>query len=350
MPPQPITFHMNAPGAPISNERLLHQLVQGLEDLAFILLDPTGRVMSWNRGAEEIKGWPADEIVGQHFEIFYTPEARDLGHPDRELMAAAATGRYEEEGWRVRKDGTRFWASIAITALADEVGEIRAYGKVTRDLTTAKQAADQNVNVLKLLETTARTDFLTGLRNRRSLDETMNREMSIAARHDRSLTVAMIDLDMFKGFNDEFGHGAGDRFLKQASVAWTLVLRQADVIARYGGEEFTLVLPETDLDQAELVLERLRKVTPKPLTCSIGVAQWDGSERSSELISRADQSLFAAKKGGRNQVVGLPLRAARGRRFQRDPVGGLEQGTEGVHEPLVLPRGAEADTDVTGAP
>jgi diguanylate cyclase (GGDEF)-like protein/PAS domain S-box-containing protein len=341
--------NMSRSGAPISNDQLFIQLIGGLQNYAVILLDPEGHVISWNRGAQSIKGWSAGEIIGQHFDTFYTPEARDLGHPDRELMAAAAMGRYEEEGWRVRKDGTRFWASIVITALLDEDGDVAGYGKVTRDMTAQKQAEDQNVNVLRLLETTARTDFLTGLSNRRSLDETMAREMSTAARHLRPLTVAMIDLDLFKRYNDEHGHAAGDRFLKQTSVAWSLVLRQGDVLARYGGEEFTLVLPETTLEQAEAILERLRKVTPKPLTCSIGVAEWDGTERSSELISRADQSLLAAKKAGRNQVVALPLRAARGRRFQRDPAASRsEQLAQGVQESFVLPRGAEADPDVTG--
>ena len=122
------------------SEKRFRLLVESVQDYALFILDPAGRVASWNRGAERIKGYRAGEIVGRHFSEFYTPEDIDSGKPDLALEAAATTGRHENEGWRVRKDGTRFWARAIITALRDESGKLRGFGKVTRDLTERMRA------------------------------------------------------------------------------------------------------------------------------------------------------------------------------------------------------------------
>ena len=106
------------------------------------MLDPHGRVVTWNAGAERIKRYKADEIIGQHFSKFYPQEALDRGWPAHELKVATAEGRFEDEGWRVRKDGSRFWANVVITALRDEQGQLRGFSKVTRDLTERKQAEE----------------------------------------------------------------------------------------------------------------------------------------------------------------------------------------------------------------
>ncbi len=110
-------------------------LVDAVQDYGIFLLDPSGVVMSWNLGAQRIKQYLADEVIGQHFSLFYPPEAVASGWPAEELRRAARDGRFEEEGWRLRKDGTRFWANVVITALKDENGTLTGYGKVTRDLT-----------------------------------------------------------------------------------------------------------------------------------------------------------------------------------------------------------------------
>ncbi|MBV9126247.1 MAG: PAS domain S-box protein, partial [Planctomycetes bacterium] len=125
----------------LSEERA-RQLVEGIQDYAIFQLDPQGQVISWNAGAERIKGYRAEEIIGKHFSIFYPPEDLEQGKPARELAVAAAEGRYEEEGWRLRKDGSRFWANVVITPLRDASGALRGYAKVTRDLTERKQAEE----------------------------------------------------------------------------------------------------------------------------------------------------------------------------------------------------------------
>jgi PAS domain S-box-containing protein len=117
-------------------------MIEAMVDYAIFMLDPRGIVVTWNAGAERIKGFSADEIVGQHFSTFYTEEDRLAGKPAHELTVASVHGRYEEEGWRVRRDGSLFWASVIITALRNSDGALTGFGKVTRDLTDRKRAED----------------------------------------------------------------------------------------------------------------------------------------------------------------------------------------------------------------
>ena len=134
------------------SEERFRLLVQGVVDYAIFMLDPSGRVVSWNAGAERIKGYRADEILGRHFSVFFPSEDVAAGKPEAELRLAAAEGRCEDEGWRVRADGTRFWANVVITALHDETGALRGYGKVTRDL-TERRAAEQTLSERRRLVT-----------------------------------------------------------------------------------------------------------------------------------------------------------------------------------------------------
>jgi PAS domain S-box-containing protein len=132
----------------LSEERF-RLLVEGVKDYAIFMLDPHGRVATWNAGAQRIKGYSADEIIGQHFSRFYPPEAVERGWPDEELRRAAAEGRFEDEGWRVRKDGSKFWANVVITALRDRDGTPRGFAKVTRDLTDRRQAEESARRLLQ---------------------------------------------------------------------------------------------------------------------------------------------------------------------------------------------------------
>src|SRR5262245_26239855 len=110
-------------------------LVERVRDYAIFMLDPSGRVASWNSGAALIKGYRAEEVIGRHIELFYTAVDREAGLPGKLLGIAARDGRVENEGWRVRKDGTEFWADVVITAMRSPEGELIGFGKVTRDLT-----------------------------------------------------------------------------------------------------------------------------------------------------------------------------------------------------------------------
>ena len=129
--------------ASLRSERQFRLLVQGVTDYAIYMLDPEGAVSSWNTGAEQIKGYTADEIVGQHFSRFYTPEDRAARTPWKALETAKREGRFAAEGWRQRKDGSRFWASVVIDAIRDEAGVLIGFAKVTRDLTERREAQQQ---------------------------------------------------------------------------------------------------------------------------------------------------------------------------------------------------------------
>ncbi|MDS0137202.1 PAS domain S-box protein [Amycolatopsis sp. 505] len=122
------------------SEERFRLLVQSVQDYGIFMLDTGGHISSWNAGAERIKGYAAEEIIGKHFSVFYPAEDVAAGKPAWELEAAVAEGRLEDEGWRVRKDGTRFWANVVITALYDEHGRLHGFGKVTRDMTERRNA------------------------------------------------------------------------------------------------------------------------------------------------------------------------------------------------------------------
>jgi len=125
------------------SEERFRLLVEGVKDYAIFMIDADGYITTWNIGAQRIKGYKFEEIIGEHFSIFYTDEDIERGHPDEELRIAAADGSYEEEGIRVRKDGAHFWASVLITALRDEEGDLRGFAKVTRDITAHKVAEER---------------------------------------------------------------------------------------------------------------------------------------------------------------------------------------------------------------
>lgn len=183
----------------------------------------------------------------------------------------------------------------------------------------ALRAAQAHRALYGHLDALAHTDGLTGVTNRRGLDDVLPLELDRAQRLGYPLSLVMLDLDYFKRFNDRRGHAAGDELLRNAAQAWRQQLRPSDRLARYGGEEFTLVLPSCDAQQAAQLVERLRPLTPETQTFSAGIAQRRNDETAAELLIRADAALMTAKRGGRNRTViagdqpqmTLPLRIVR---------------------------------------
>jgi diguanylate cyclase (GGDEF)-like protein len=184
--------------------------------------------------------------------------------------------------------------------------EVDGTGRIAasmRMLAAETAMALERSDLLARLEEVARTDDLTGLLNRRAWEEQLPREMARARRQSDPLCVAMLDLDFFKNYNDERGHQAGDRLLKQSAAAWVSELRASDTLARYGGEEFTVALPGCTLANAKDIVERLRAAMPGDQTVSAGVACWNGRESAEELVGRADAALYEAKRSGRDRLV-----------------------------------------------
>jgi PAS domain S-box-containing protein len=129
-----MTEQREAHQALIESERRFRLLVEGVIDYAMYMLDPEGMITNWNKGGERIKGYLANDVIGRHFSMFHTPEDRRAGLPARSLQTALKEGRFEAEGWRLRKDGSRFWASVVIDAIYDEEGRHIGYAKITRDI------------------------------------------------------------------------------------------------------------------------------------------------------------------------------------------------------------------------
>ncbi len=173
-------------------------------------------------------------------------------------------------------------------------------------LTTEAAVAMQQADLVADLRESAGTDALTGLGNLRAWRETLLSELARAERHGVPVCVALVDLDGFKAFNDAHGHPAGDALLKKASTAWRGRLRHGDFAFRYGGDEFVLLLPGTDLDDADPLVERVRAATPDGETASAGVACWDRRESPQSLVNRADRALYEAKDAGRDRTAVAP--------------------------------------------
>ena len=213
-------------------------------------------------------------------------------------VAAAGSALYQP----VSRDGTPIGV-LAIHWVEQFEAMPQESGWVVGLLAIEAAIAIERAKTLSRLEQVAATDELTGLDNRRSWDEHLKREVERARRSGSPLTVALLDLDHFKRYNDRFGHQAGDRLLKEVASNWQRALRATDILARYGGEEFALALPGAGLEEAMELLERLRAATPQDERVSAGVVEWDGRESGHELVSRADQALYGAKRGGRDRVV-----------------------------------------------
>jgi diguanylate cyclase (GGDEF)-like protein len=253
-------------------------------------------------------GYRADEIIGVPVSVLFPASpASSKGFSDA-LASALADGSFEYEGWRVRKNSTRYWANCVISVLRDPGDDAHiGFSIISRDRTLRKRNDEELVNLTI-------TDPLTGAANRRGLFGAGLREDERRKRSGGTTSVLMLDLDHFKTVNDTHGHQAGDAILRHIVNLAKAEIRSVDLIGRYGGEEFTVVLPGSTIEVARGIAERIRhSVERTPLvvdgvtirmTVSIGVASVAPSvDDLASLIAAADAALFDAKAAGRNRVV-----------------------------------------------
>jgi PAS domain S-box-containing protein len=185
------------------SEERLRLIIDSTIDYGMFILDPGGHIVSWNPGAQRIKGYAADEIIGQHFSVFYTQEAKDRQWPQFELKEAERVGRFEDEGWRVRKDGTWFWANVVITALRGADGRLRGFAKVTRDVSERKRHLERIENLTRELE--RRVDELAATNRELRQKTSENESFVYSVSHD--LRAPLVNL---QGFSQELNFAADE--------------------------------------------------------------------------------------------------------------------------------------------
>ena len=292
--------------------------VDSVRDYAIFLIDAQGVVQSWNTGGELILGYAADEIIGRNFSLFYSQEEVDTGWPQRELATAARDGRFEDEGWRVRKNGERFWANSIVTAMHAPDGTLYGFSTILRDLTERKQqeeALKRSVERSRQLWAQAVKDPLTGAFNRRYMAEQLNGAIERSSWMTASLVV--FDIDHFKGINDRHGHVSGDTVLMGVTSLARRLSRDTDVLFRMGGDEFALFLPGASRKDAAGMAERLRAAVEHAqllkgcrVTVSAGVAELRPHDDAEGWIHRADAALYESKRAGRNRITLAPEKSA----------------------------------------
>ncbi len=280
-------------------------LVEGTTDYAIFMLDKSGHIVSWNPGAERILGYRKPEVVGSHVSIFFTPEDREKNEPQRLLRQALLDGRTEEDNWRVRKDGQRFWCTGALGALHDHEGRVQGFVEIMRD-NTERRLAEQNAFFL------ANHDPLTGLPNRARFMEHLHEALINADRDNTRVAVLLLDLDRFKAINDHLGHHAGDELLRLVAQRLQRCVRETDTVARLGGDEFVVILTRLkSLAAAELIAENILRELSHGYEienqvvksgASVGIAMYpQDAEETGDLLQKADLAMYRAKASGRHR-------------------------------------------------
>ncbi|MGF1481810.1 MAG: EAL domain-containing protein [Cyanophyceae cyanobacterium] len=330
-----LELRLNSAKLEQTNRELRHSearsraLVEGAQDYAIFRLEFNGNIASWNAGAQKITGYQASEIIGRHFRCFYPAADIEQGKPEQALQTAAATGRFEDEGWRVRQDGTQFWGNTIITSLSGRDG-IRGFVQVTQDLTERKQAQAALVRAAAAEATTQKLaaeiqerqqleskllhlafhDVLTGLPNRawfiKRLEQALRQSQQRPPYH---FAVLFLDLDRFKVINDSLGHLTGDKLLCAIAQRLKGCVSQGTV-AHLGGDEFTVLLEEIpDGSVAVQVAEQIQTALASPFilekqevftSISIGIVERQAHYRQpEELLRDADIAMYRAKNQGR---------------------------------------------------
>lgn len=289
------------------SEQDLSLLVQSIADHAIYMLDTEGRVVSWNKGAEHIEGYARQEIVGQHFSCFFPADDVAAGSPEAALRSARLDGRWQAEGWSLRKDGSRFWASTTITALRDDDGVLKGFAKVSQDITRRKGLEDRLLH-------RALHDTLTGLSNRELFTNRIKHALTRRPRGSH-FTVLFMDLDGFKQVNDTLGHAAGDEVLRKVADRLRAAVRPSDSLARMGGDEFAVLLEDTMSERDALeVTKRIMACVDGPLWvqgqnvsvgASVGILP-DAAGDAGEILRNADTAMYHAKENGGSYKIFNP--------------------------------------------
>ena len=279
----------------------VRMLMESVNAMALIALGVDGRIASWGSAAVRLTGYSAEEFIGRKVSDLYSPSlASALA---RDLETAVAAGADTHEHWVTRKDGVSRCIMTMLAPIGDGHSTLRGFSAVLSDVTQAREREHMRDALIRDLRELSMTDELTGLPNRRRWDDELSRELGRARRYGKCMSLAMLDLDGFKDYNDSHGHPAGDALLRAVAGAWAGPVRTTDLLARLGGDEFAVILPDCAPAEALDVIGRLRDSTPAPVTCCAGIVVSDGSDEAEGLLARADSALYRAKRSGPGTIV-----------------------------------------------
>jgi|GEM_PF-5819293 len=279
----------------------LSQIVEQTDD-TIKMTDKSGRLTYVNDSFVAHSGYTRDEILGKKPSILKSGKHTDEFY--KELWQTISS-KQPFRGVLInrKKDGSIYHESLTITPIINNMNEITGYVSTGKDIT-------ERIELENKLTQLASTDPLTGLCNRRRLEESLAVEIARVTRHSSPMALIMFDIDHFKSINDLFGHDVGDDVLKDIAKVIQLNIRKTDIFARWGGEEFIILTPETTEENVEILAEKLRYAIenydfglPQKITASFGVTQYIGGETSEQIIKRADKAMYQAKENGRNRVV-----------------------------------------------
>ncbi len=293
------------------SEQFLNMIFDSIRD-PFSILDKDFTIIRVNEAYAQLKNKPVQELIGRKcFEALQDRDSVCEGCVVEKSFHSADPCAKDKHV--TLHNGADAWVEIYTYPILDEEGRVSHVIEYTLDITDRKKSEEEKRRLIEKLEHLSRTDGLTGLLNRRALTESLSYEIDRAGRYDAELSILLCDIDNFKKINDRYGHDAGDRALQMISATLRTLLRKTDIAGRYGGDEFMLVLPETALQGAESLAEKLRSAmenteslfqdsTPVRLTMSIGVSSLDeGGKSMDSLIKRADDAMYASKQAARKK-------------------------------------------------
>jgi diguanylate cyclase (GGDEF)-like protein/PAS domain S-box-containing protein len=284
-----------------SDRRLLDAILDGAASLIMVL-DSDGRLVRWNRACEQLLGYSADELSAPGAVLDLIPPAERGAAEVAWRAAMGGESPVEAEfQWRTRSGTLRLlqWSATALTGPDGSVTHVVATGT---DVTDERRWDEERVAAEERLRHIADHDPLTGLFNRRRFEEELDRHIAHGRRYGLSGALLMIDLDDFKRVNDGYGHRAGDTVLTAVGDVLDARLRESDIVARFGGDEFAVLMPvggePEAAELAELLVTAVHREVPTPagpLQASVGFAVFEGSTTADEILSRADDAMYADK-------------------------------------------------------
>ena len=288
-----------------ASRELLSYVVDSSDD-AIVTNSRDAAITSWNRAAERLYGYSAEEAIGRPVSMIESPDRKgEQADVVRRVFAGETVDQIEAE--RVRKDGSTIMVSLTISPVRDAGGEIVSVAVIARDITERKRDEDR-------LRHLAEHDQLTGLANRQRFDSELKRELAKAGRYHSHSAVLSVDIDNFKAINDSAGHAAGDAVLTEVADVLANRFRSTDVVARLGGDEFGVLVTAVGIEEARAAADDLLATIrarpamyggmPFRITASIGVTAFQSDDvTASEVLVNADLAMYAAKAAGRDRVV-----------------------------------------------